>query len=239
MAKIKVNQSKVTPEIAEKSVKLCPFNAIYYQDGVLGINEACRMCKICVRKGPEGVFSLEEEEAAPAIDKSQWVGIAVFIEHGAEGIHPVSFELIGKARELAEVISHPVYAVLFSDNAGKYTDEILSCLLYTSSVMVLVLVFHIGESQDLDFIILKFPPALIRREPGCENSLIDGNQTRKIDFPLFRRFIHADGNEDVYKRQTWQVLLMLANGLRTWWLLYLIPPSETYGIWQSAHDTPR
>lgn len=126
MAKIKVNQSKVTPEIAEKSVKLCPFNAIYYQDGVLGINEACRMCKICVRKGPEGVFSLEEEKTAPAIDKSQWVGIAVFIEHGAEGIHPVSFELIGKARELAEVISHPVYAVLFSDNAGKYTDEILS-----------------------------------------------------------------------------------------------------------------
>ena len=126
MARIKVDQSKATPEIAEASVKLCPFGAIYYKDGVLGINEACRMCKLCVRKGAPGVFTLEEEAAAPAIDKNQWRGVTVFIEHGVEGIHPVSFELIGKARELAAVIDHPVYAVLFSDDVNKHVDEILS-----------------------------------------------------------------------------------------------------------------
>lgn len=125
MGKIRIDQNKVNPQTAEQSIKLCPFNAIYYEQGKLGINAACRMCKICVRKGPAGVFAHEEEKII-AIDKSKWVGIAVFIEHSSDGIHPVSFELIGKAKELATVINHPVYAVLFADKVSKFTDEILS-----------------------------------------------------------------------------------------------------------------
>lgn len=126
MGKILINQEKVTPDVAREAVKICPFNAIYYENGKLGINAACRMCKICVKKGPAGIFSYVEEEIIKAIDKGKWVGIAVFIEHGAGGIHPVSFELIGKAKELAAVIKHPVYAVLFADDVAKYTDELLS-----------------------------------------------------------------------------------------------------------------
>ncbi len=61
-------------------------------------------------KGPEGVFNFEAD-IVKLIDKSQWQGVSVFIEHDGQTIHPVSFELIGKARELAEVINHPVYAI--------------------------------------------------------------------------------------------------------------------------------
>lgn len=45
----------------------------------------------------------------------------VFVEQEESGIHPVAFELIGKARELAAKINHPVYAVLIGGRAGKGT----------------------------------------------------------------------------------------------------------------------
>ena len=124
MGRIIIDHTKVTKEIGEAAVKICPFNAIEY-NGILSINAGCRMCKICVRKGPAGVFSVEED-VVRAIDKSKWVGVAVFVEHNKHEIHPVVFELIGKAKELAKVINHPVQAVLFTDDAKNMTEELLS-----------------------------------------------------------------------------------------------------------------
>jgi len=123
--KIIVDNSKVTPELGKQSVEICPFGAIDYNDVYLSINSACKMCKLCVKKGPAGIFSYQEEEEIQ-IDKSQWVGVAVFIEHNEGEIHPVSLELIGKAKELAAVTNHPVYAILFCDDANKFKDQILS-----------------------------------------------------------------------------------------------------------------
>ena len=125
MGKININQNKVTKEIALDSVKICPFNAIEYNGGLLSINAACKMCKICVKRGYDGVFTFVDEPVK-LIDKSEWVGIAVFIEHNEGEIHPVSFELIGKAKELAKVINHPVYAILLCRDDSKMTPEILS-----------------------------------------------------------------------------------------------------------------
>lgn len=125
MGKIIINQGKVTPQLGQESVKICPFGAIEFNNNVLSINSGCKMCRLCVKKGPEGIFSFEEDKVQE-IDKSKWVGITVFIEHTEDTIHPVSFELIGKAKELAAVINHPVYAVLFTDDASRFKDEILA-----------------------------------------------------------------------------------------------------------------
>lgn len=125
MAKIIVNQNKVNLKEAQDYPKLCPFGAIEFDGKEVTINEACRICKICVRRGPEGVFEFIDD-VKKEIDKSKWVGVTVYIEHNGKKIHPVSFELIGKAKELAAVINHPVYAVLITDDANKFKDEILS-----------------------------------------------------------------------------------------------------------------
>ncbi|MDD3191496.1 MAG: electron transfer flavoprotein subunit alpha/FixB family protein [Bacilli bacterium] len=124
MGKLVIHHEKVTKENAQQLIKLCPFNAFEYHDQ-LSITSACRMCKLCVRKGPAGVMEFVEEETVQ-IDKSKWQGISIFIEHDEEKIHPVSFELIGKARELAQVINHPVYAVLICRDADLFAPEILS-----------------------------------------------------------------------------------------------------------------
>lgn len=125
MGRLKINHDKLTPEYIEKLVKICPFGAIEYTNE-LSINSGCKMCRLCVKKGPAGCIEYIEDAPVKQIDKSLWRGIAVFIEHDGNHIHPVSFELIGKAKELADVIKHPVYAVLMTDNVEKFKDEILS-----------------------------------------------------------------------------------------------------------------
>ena len=109
MGKLVINHNLVTPEKAEALVSLCPFGAILYEDGKLDISSGCKMCKMCVRKG-QGLVDFVEE--TKEIDKSQWKGICVYADCTDGKIHRVTFELCGKARELAQVTGHPVYALV-------------------------------------------------------------------------------------------------------------------------------
>ena len=129
MGKLVINNDKITKEVAEKLISICPFNAIEYNDNKLDINSACKLCKMCVRKGPQGAITFQEDEVkAPAVNKDEWKGIAVFVELELDNVHPVVYELIGKARELVQVTKQEVYAVLIAskEQVEKYKDEILS-----------------------------------------------------------------------------------------------------------------
>ena len=66
-----------------------------------------------------------EDSAAPTVNKDQWNGIAVFADCADGGIHPVTFELIGKAKELAAKIGHPVYAVLMCNGDNGLSEKLL------------------------------------------------------------------------------------------------------------------
>ena len=118
MASIEIHQEKARDP--ESLIALCPFGAIEYADGRLSINAGCRMCRICVRKG-EGVFEFVEDNR-PSVDKSLWRGIAVYAEVTEGKIHPVSLELIGKAREPArELLEYGVDEVFaYDDPALRY-----------------------------------------------------------------------------------------------------------------------
>ncbi len=123
MAYIKIHPEKVQDAAAVAAI--CPFHAIEVQNGRLSINAGCRMCRLCVRKGG-GVFEyVEEEEKTPQVDKSAWRGVSVVAEVTAGRVHPVTFELLGKARELAAKVGHPVYCVLIGDQVAPLAQELL------------------------------------------------------------------------------------------------------------------
>ncbi len=124
MGTLTINQNLVTAETAEALVKICPFAAISYSDGKLDISAACKMCKMCVRKGPKGVIEFVEEEKQ-GIDKSLWRGVCVYVDHIGGKIHRVTYELIGKAKELAKVTGHPVYALMMGSDIGNSADKLL------------------------------------------------------------------------------------------------------------------
>ncbi|WP_195946712.1 FAD-binding protein [Paraclostridium bifermentans] len=123
MAKIVINQDKVTE--MKKVLDICPFGAIELNDGKLEIGAGCKMCKICVKTGPKGVFEFVEDEVIK-IDKDKWKGIAVYVDHHEGDIHPVTFELIGKAKEMAKKINQPVYCIFVGSNLEGKTDTLLS-----------------------------------------------------------------------------------------------------------------
>lgn len=120
MGRLVIDQSKI--EDIQALIDVCPFGALEEKDGKLEINAACKTCKLCVKKGPKGAVTYIEDEK-PQIDKSLWNGIAVYVDHVDGKIHPVTMELIGKARELAAKINHPVYALFIGSHLdGKYEE---------------------------------------------------------------------------------------------------------------------
>ncbi len=122
MAKLVVNQEKISN--IEELIKICPFGALENNNGIVEINGACKMCKLCVKKGPKGAVEYIEEEIKE-IDKSLWNGIGIYVDHVDGEIHPVTYELIGKARELAGKINQPVYAVFIGSNISIKAQELL------------------------------------------------------------------------------------------------------------------
>jgi electron transfer flavoprotein alpha subunit len=114
-----------TNENIDELMALCPFNAIEKSGGGVEVNSGCRMCRLCLKKRPD-IFVLEEpEQLQKKIDKTKWQGIAVYIEHNAGAIHPVSFELVGKARELGQKTSQPVYGLLIGSKIANLAQQVL------------------------------------------------------------------------------------------------------------------
>lgn len=123
MSKLVVNQKAVTPENAETIVKICPFGAISYVGGTLEISSACKMCKLCARKSG-GVIEYVEE-AVETLDKSLWRGVCVYADCTGGRIHRVTYELCGKAKQLAAVTGHPVYAIMIGHDLEAHAQTLL------------------------------------------------------------------------------------------------------------------
>ncbi len=119
-----IHHEKIGAAEAEQLVKLCPFGAITGQNGTISIGPGCRMCRLCVKNGPKGAVTFEEE-SVPAFRKEDWKGVAVFAEQHGGTVHPVSLELLGKARELAAVTGDPVLVVLIGSGLEGAAQEIL------------------------------------------------------------------------------------------------------------------
>jgi len=115
-----IDHSKITPDVARSLIKLCPFGAITYDQNLLQITAGCKMCKICSTKGPVGAVTLVQDPANESVNKSLWRGVAVFVEN-----HPVSLELVSKARELASVTGQPVYALVIGNQGIDLAEKMV------------------------------------------------------------------------------------------------------------------
>jgi electron transfer flavoprotein alpha subunit len=103
-------------------VSVCPFGAIEMRDGKANITEACRVCGQCVDVCPVSAIIMRETEVA---ETSAGKGVMVYAEMSQEELHKVSFELLGKAQELAAQLSEPVYAVIVGSGLNKAVDKLL------------------------------------------------------------------------------------------------------------------
>ena len=63
MAKLVINYDKLTRDNIKQLVDICPFNAIEDKGDKIDINAGCKLCKMCVKKGPKGVIEFVEGES--------------------------------------------------------------------------------------------------------------------------------------------------------------------------------
>ncbi len=103
-------------------VDSCPYGAIELNSDIAIILPNCNLCGVCVDICPEEAITIERDIAiSKRIDFSQYKGIWVIAEHFRGKIHPVAFQLVGKGRELADILNVNLTLVLLGD---KFDDKL-------------------------------------------------------------------------------------------------------------------
>jgi len=101
-------------------VKACPFDAVTVVDKKAAIDERCVLCSACVQACPTEAIRIERREVK--VDLSAYRDVGVFAEVGEGCAKGVSFELLGKASELAKELKQQVCAVLLGHEVRRYAD---------------------------------------------------------------------------------------------------------------------
>ncbi|GAB6138507.1 FAD-binding protein [Halanaerobaculum tunisiense] len=97
--------------LCKKCVEACPFDALEVEDGKLQMTAACKACGVCVDACPEDLIQPIEDESE-AINKEEYEDVLIFAEQLEGEIHPVTYELMGKGRELADKIDQELQVIL-------------------------------------------------------------------------------------------------------------------------------
>ncbi len=99
-------------------VKTCPFGAIVIKEKKALIDlHKCNLCGACVPSCKfKAIFLEKPEPAGEKKDFSGYKGVWVFAEQKKGKVQSVSYELIGKARELADKLKTYVGAVLIGND---------------------------------------------------------------------------------------------------------------------------
>ncbi len=104
----------------------CTFGAITVVDGVAVVNEKCTLCGSCVDSCEVGALSIEVGEKAVQQDLAAWSGIMIFAEYRHGKVVPVSFELLGIGRQLADQRGLSLSVVLLGSSLGIAAADLVA-----------------------------------------------------------------------------------------------------------------
>lgn len=109
-----MSQMRVNPDLCilcGECVAVCPFDGVQMGSECIEFTDSCRLCGICVKACPTSAIWLEKSEPQVSMDLSQYQGVLVFAEQRQGQLAPVTYELIGKALELASGLEDQKVAV--------------------------------------------------------------------------------------------------------------------------------
>ncbi len=108
-------------------LEACPFDAIRIIDKKANIDlNKCNLCGACKDSCKlEAIIIEKPKPDIKAADLGDYKGIWVFVEQKKSKVQSVSFELLGKAQELAEKLDCKVSAVLIGHKLETELDELI------------------------------------------------------------------------------------------------------------------
>lgn len=108
-----------------RCLRACAYQGVVLTEGKARLTDRCTLCRACVEVCPEGAISPPPPRAVPDFsDRSGvWVLTEIEADDPAGRLKPVSLELLGCARRLAEPLGGPVAAVLIGRDVGDGISE--------------------------------------------------------------------------------------------------------------------
>jgi len=103
---------------------VCPFGAIEVVDGKAHVYDSCVDCGACVEECPEGALVLGEM-AAVGVRVEDYRNVWVFAEQRSGVLTKVSFQLMAKARDLADALGVEAAAVVIGHNVEELAQQMI------------------------------------------------------------------------------------------------------------------
>lgn len=106
-------------------LKACPYDAIHMEGKLAVIDyEQCTLCGACVESCKFEAILLRKEEE-PQQGLSSYQGVWIIAEQKKGTIQSITYELLGKGRELAEKLNVEQGAVLLGNNMESKCNELI------------------------------------------------------------------------------------------------------------------
>jgi electron transfer flavoprotein alpha subunit len=122
MRKIKIIVEKCTG--CEECLPSCLFSAIKIENKRVRILDNCNFCGACIDACPFEAIVLEQEEIR--VDLSSYRGVWIFAEQREGQIMPVTYELLGVGRTLANDLGEELSVVLLGSHMKGKAEELLN-----------------------------------------------------------------------------------------------------------------
>lgn len=103
----------------------CAFGAIEIVDDVAVVGDNCTLCGACVEACDPGALTIEIKEATVKVDIESFSGVWVFCEYRKKSLAPVSQELLGIGRTLADSRGVMLSAVIIGSEIGDTAQQLI------------------------------------------------------------------------------------------------------------------
>lgn len=109
----------------ESCLAVCTFGGLKLIDQKAQLTGNCNICGACIEACPVGAIEIEMDEAAVTeLDNSAYKGVWIIGEHHKNKLNNVTFQLVGKGRDLADKLDTKLTAVVLGAELEDELDEL-------------------------------------------------------------------------------------------------------------------